>query len=74
MTGAKKQVQWFGATLILVLAQSRTAGERVVRKSAAWPRSTYVYWRHVYIMGAPLIHHICVRCVVCALVLSTTVY
>ena len=75
MTGANKQAQWFGPTLSSVLAQSETAGERVVRNSAAWPRSTYVYWRYVYIMGAPLVHDICVGCVcvMCALVLSTTV-
>ena len=68
-----KQAQWFDPTLSLVLAQSETAGERFVRNSAAWPRSTNVYWRCVYIMGAPLVHDICVRCVVCALVLSATV-
>ena len=35
MAGANKQAQWFGPTLSSVLAQSETAGERVVRNSAA---------------------------------------
>ena len=51
MTDANKQAQWFDPTLSSVLAQSKTAGERVVRNSAAWSRSTYVYWGHVYILG-----------------------
>ena len=37
MTDANEQAQWFGPTLSSVLAQSETAGERVVRNSAAWP-------------------------------------
>ena len=73
MTGANKQTQWLGPTFSSVLAQSDTTGERVVRNSAAWPPSIYVYRRYVYIMGAPLVHDICVKCVVCAIVLSTTV-
>ena len=73
MTGNSKQAQWFSPPLRSVLAQHETAGERVVRISAAWQRSTYVYWRSVYIVGAPLVDDFCVGCVVCALVLSTTV-
>ena len=72
ITGANKHAQGFGPTLGSVLRQSEPAGERLVCNSAAWPRSTYTYWRHVSIIGAPLVHDICVRCVVCALVLSTT--
>ena len=41
MTDANEQAHWFGPTLSSVLAQSETAGKRVVRNSAAWPRSTY---------------------------------
>ena len=37
MTDANEQAQWFGPTLSSVLAQSQTAGERVVRNSTAWP-------------------------------------
>ena len=74
MTDASEQSQWFGPTLSSALAQSETAGERVVRNSAAWPRSTCGYWRHIYSMGTPIVHDICVRCVVCVLVLSTMVH
>ena len=74
MMGTNKQAQWFGPTLGSVLAQSETAGERVVRNSAAWSRSAYVYWRRVHIMGVPLVHDIALDvCVVCALVRRTTV-
>ena len=37
MTDANEQAQWFGPSLSSVLAQSETAGETVVRNSAAWP-------------------------------------
>ena len=73
MTGANNQAHWFGPTLNSVLAQPETAGGRVACNSAAWPQSSYLYWRYVYVIGAPLVHDICVGCVVCALVLRTTV-
>ena len=49
MTGANKQTQWFfGPTLSSVVAQSESAGERVVRNSAAWPQSTYILALCIY--------------------------
>ena len=47
MTDANEQAQWFGPTLSSALAQSESAEERVVRNSAAWPRSTYVVYTGV---------------------------
>ena len=76
MTDANEQAQWFGLTISSVLEPNLKLQERELSGIVRLGREVYiyVYWHRVYIMGTPLVHDICVTCVMCVLVPSTMVH